>query len=466
MLIEEVLERIDAQPIRGADELAQMSVSEIERQLANLGVDTDAELGALLAQVESPPMEPLVNLSVSDVEQLNIAQVERRLDAQGVDVRAWLSRAETLIRNAQVQAPVDESLASSVKAPLHGLRGGAHRPAWSRSSGRQRRRVPQALAASIVMGAIAGVTLSILDEPELDARAPRFSAKALAPAPARSESVAVREKSRKREGTQPAPTPENQRAKQSAFTRDLRTFGQPPGQPPGQSFAESRRNAMQDTLAASTDVPLLSAHEPSPALRMIPPTASTAPPAVTASVSANAVAQHAAKTPAETVSLASKTALRAPVSRQKSPENHRPTPSRVDDTVARVRSKPQASAPVSRAAAASRKEKTMANAVASIGAVRQPQVKAGTANESGEALSTLHALRAGQTLAVSLAGLHLREADRKALLRVFSDVDVSSGANLRLSIHDALVQTANIQLPQGRSITAVRDSRGKLVLEH
>ena len=492
--IEEVLELIDAQPIPDADELARMSVSEIERQLADSGVDMDAELSELFGQVESPPMQALANLSVSDVEQLSITEVERRLEAEGVDVRAWLSRAETLIRNARARAPMDEARAGSARAPSRGLRGAASRSALPRSSGRQRRRMPQALAASIVMVVIASVTFSMLDEPELNDRAPDLSEATLALAPDKNEPVVVRETSRKREGTQLAQVRDKQNSlkqgalkqgvsKQGAFKRDLRTFDQ--------SSEDSRGDAVLDRRAAVADAPLLSVDESRPASRLIPPKTSISPPsltaptsptaataatAATAIVSANAVAKREAKTPAVARSLAPEMALRAPMPPQKSPqksfqespEKYRSAPSRADDAVAREQSAPQPGASMPRAAAASRTEKKMAEAVASIGVVREPRLKAGTASEADgadEALTAVHALPAGRTFAVSLAGLTLREDDRKALLRVFADVDVSSGASLRLSIRNEIVQTAAVQLLQGRWLTAVRDSRGRLVLE-
>ena len=118
-----------------------------------------------------------------------------------------------------------------------------------------------------------------------------------------------------------------------------------------------------------------------------------------------------------------------------------------------------------RAVAAPDKEKKVAEAFSATGAARQQPAQTSAASEAEQTSGIVHVLRAGQALAVSLEALHLREDDQKSLSQLFSGLDLRAGANLRLIMHDGTVQLATMQLPQGRSVTAVRDARGVLVLK-
>ena len=167
--LDEVLARIDAEPMADADALAQMPLAELERQLAELGVDVDKQLAELLDQVGSAKVGPPDEQWVADLDSLSVQQVEHRLEGEGVDVGEWLARAGQLIGSAHHRA---DSMAVDASATVDPGRTpvAVPRPVSQRRPARAgaRRRVPQALAASIAIVALGGVTFSLLHKYALD----------------------------------------------------------------------------------------------------------------------------------------------------------------------------------------------------------------------------------------------------------------------------------------------------------
>jgi len=158
--LDEVLARIHAQPVADASALADIPLDELERQLAALGVDLDADVDALLELIEEGAPHGMRGgldaLSAARIESMPLPEVETRLRAEGVDVEQWLSRAQSLVRGDARRAPGEPG-----EAP-RGAPAGA--PAAAQRRPRPRRRVPRALAASVIAATVAGVALTVIHE--------------------------------------------------------------------------------------------------------------------------------------------------------------------------------------------------------------------------------------------------------------------------------------------------------------
>ena len=158
--LQQVLSRIEGPAMPEVDQLAEIPLDELERQLAALGVDVGGEVDELLEAVGARAgSRPLETLRADDLAVMSVEEVEQRLRAEGVDVAQYLARALSLIRPQPVTTADSPSRAWR-RGPTH-LAGQDAPPG---RAPRPRRRMPRALAASIVAVSVAGVVFTLVHQ--------------------------------------------------------------------------------------------------------------------------------------------------------------------------------------------------------------------------------------------------------------------------------------------------------------